>query len=150
MGKDEEKKPSVTVGVGILVRNNKGQVLMLQRRGVHGDSEWALPGGSVEFGESFNQAAIRELKEETALKAENPRVVTLSNQTRYLDQGIHCVIIGVEVEVCDFSGMRTVEPHKASVLKWFDINKLPTNIFEGSEQILQGLQNRGDKIVHVY
>ncbi len=49
---------------GGLVVNNKGEVLLIKRRGF-----WDLPKGKVEQGEFMRQAAIREVKEETGLNA---------------------------------------------------------------------------------
>lgn len=37
------------------------------RKGSHGDGEWALPGGHLEMGESFEQCAVREVEEETGI-----------------------------------------------------------------------------------
>ena len=57
----------------ILVENEKGQLLVEDRK----DPDWpgiCFPGGHVEKGESFTQAAIRETFEETGLTIENPRL----------------------------------------------------------------------------
>ncbi|MFY0674182.1 MAG: NUDIX domain-containing protein [Bacteroidia bacterium] len=48
---------------GGLVVNDKGNVLLMKRRGM-----WDLPKGKVEEGEFMRQAAMREVKEETGLK----------------------------------------------------------------------------------
>ncbi len=149
MGKEKGEKTPVIVGVGVVVRNENGEVLMLQRKGVHGDGEWALPGGSLEYGEEFGEAAIRELKEETDLIAGNAKIITLSNQTRYLNQGIHYVIIGVEVQVDDLGSIKITEPEKCAAIEWFSLDEIPTDIFEGSEQILQALQGGGSDIKHI-
>lgn len=47
---------------GGLVRNDQGQVLLMYRRGA-----WDLPKGKVDDGETLEQAAIREVQEETGL-----------------------------------------------------------------------------------
>lgn len=63
-------RPSVTADVVVLtIRPNKGLCVLLVRRGnwPH-KGKWALPGGFLEAGkESVDQAAARELKEETGL-----------------------------------------------------------------------------------
>ena len=57
----------VRVGVGIYIFNQEHQVLLGQRKSVHGYGCWCPPGGHLEFGETNEQAAIREVKEETNL-----------------------------------------------------------------------------------
>ncbi len=49
---------------GGLVYNEKGEILMIYRRG-----HWDLPKGKIDEGEGPQQAAVREVKEETGLKA---------------------------------------------------------------------------------
>ncbi len=55
------------VGVGILVIK-EGKILLGQRKGAHGSGCYSPPGGHLEFKETVEQCAIRELIEETGLK----------------------------------------------------------------------------------
>jgi 8-oxo-dGTP pyrophosphatase MutT (NUDIX family) len=48
---------------GGIVRNSKGEYLFIYRRG-----KWDLPKGKVDFGETYQNAALREVSEETGLK----------------------------------------------------------------------------------
>jgi len=57
-------QPKVTVGA-IVVKNNK--VLLIKRKNAPNQGLWAIPGGKVEPGETLQQAAEREIKEETGL-----------------------------------------------------------------------------------
>ena len=59
------KNPTPTVD--IIIELDGGIVLIERRNPPHG---WALPGGFVDYGESFEQAAVREAKEETGLGVE--------------------------------------------------------------------------------
>ena len=59
------KRPSV--GVGVFVYNMDGKILLGKRKGAHGAGEWSLPGGHLEFNESFERCCEREVMEETGI-----------------------------------------------------------------------------------
>jgi ADP-ribose pyrophosphatase YjhB (NUDIX family) len=54
----------ISVGAHSLVRDPAGRVLMIQRTD---DRTWALPGGTMELGETLRECAIREVREESGL-----------------------------------------------------------------------------------
>ncbi|MEN8258907.1 MAG: NUDIX hydrolase [Thermodesulfobacteriota bacterium] len=56
--------------VDIIISYRGGIVLIERKNPPHG---WALPGGFVDYGETLEQAAVREAKEETALELSNLR-----------------------------------------------------------------------------
>lgn len=58
---------SLVPGGSVLVTDSAGRIL-LQRRGDSGN--WSLPGGTMEIGETLEECAIRETKEETGLDVE--------------------------------------------------------------------------------
>ena len=58
----------MTIGCGVLITNDKNQVL-LQRRSDTG--EWCIPGGSLEVGETYIEAATREVREEVGIDVRN-------------------------------------------------------------------------------
>jgi len=62
----EYRNPFPTVD--IIIRQGDSIVLIERKNEPHG---WALPGGFVDYGESFEQAAVREAKEETSLTLKN-------------------------------------------------------------------------------
>jgi ADP-ribose pyrophosphatase YjhB (NUDIX family) len=64
----EGQKPKV--GIGVLIFK-QGKVLLHQRKGAHGEGEWAFPGGHLEYMERFEEAAIRETREECGIEIQN-------------------------------------------------------------------------------
>ena len=57
--------PTVDIIIEAESREKKGIVLIERKNPPHG---WAIPGGFVDYGESLEQAAVREAEEETSLK----------------------------------------------------------------------------------
>ncbi|MEO3785057.1 NUDIX domain-containing protein [Actinocorallia sp. B10E7] len=58
---------SIVVAVAAAVRNDAGELLLIERSDNH---LWALPGGAQDIGETVTEACIREVKEETGLDVE--------------------------------------------------------------------------------
>jgi 8-oxo-dGTP diphosphatase len=59
----------------LLIIEPAGRVLLFRfifkKGALAGQDYWATPGGGVEEGETFEQAAIRELREETGIRVES-------------------------------------------------------------------------------
>src|SRR3989344_1291485 len=63
------EKPSVTVDIVIFTIQENDLKVLLVKRGIEPfKGEWAIPGGFVRINESLEDAAMRELKEETGVK----------------------------------------------------------------------------------
>jgi 8-oxo-dGTP diphosphatase len=126
-----------TVGVQAAVFRGS-DVLLQQRANVFGAGTWGLPGGHLEFGESFEDAAARELAEECGLKAVELRTV-LPHNTPY--EQTHYVQIAVEV--LDWHGEPEIrEPDRCTGLRFFPLSHLPQPLFEPSVHILDYLRGR--------
>ncbi len=68
---------SLAVG-GVLWHN--GKVLLVQRGNNPGKGTWTIPGGYVDLGESIGEAVIREIQEETGIKAEPLSIIALRDR----------------------------------------------------------------------
>ncbi|MGE5309669.1 MAG: nucleotide triphosphate diphosphatase NUDT15 [Sphaerimonospora mesophila] len=66
------------VGIGVFIFRD-GKFLMQQRRGSHGEGTWSIPGGHMEFGETPEQTAIREVREEIGCEIDNIRFAAVTN-----------------------------------------------------------------------
>ncbi|ETN42839.1 uncharacterized protein HMPREF1541_01997 [Cyphellophora europaea CBS 101466] len=100
------------VGVGLFLfppptHSNANHFLLGERLGSLGANTFALPGGHLEFGESFEECAAREAEEETGLKVRDLRFLTATNSV--MDGGKHYVTVFM-VGVVDEEGGRKAEP----------------------------------------
>ena len=66
--RDAVKRPLVAVD-GVVVRRG-GSIVLVKRRRPPYEGYWALPGGLVEYGETVEEAVVREVREETGLEVE--------------------------------------------------------------------------------
>lgn len=113
------------VGIGVMILKD-GKVLLGKRKGKHGAGEYAWPGGHLEYMESFEGCAKREVKEETGMEIENIRFVRLLNLKAYAPK--HYVDIGI---VADWKSGEPIvfEPEKSESWNWYDLNDLPSGLF---------------------
>jgi 8-oxo-dGTP diphosphatase len=68
---------TATLAADLVLVDDRDRVLLIRRGKEPHLGAWALPGGRVDEGETFRQAAIREAKEETGLDLTETRLVTV-------------------------------------------------------------------------
>lgn len=114
------------VGVGVIVMRD-GKVLLGRRRNAHGAGTWQFPGGHLEFNESIEACARREVFEETGLCIWNLRRGPYT-EDRFPDDGKHYVTLYV---LADFNGgeLTLKEPDKCDRWDWFSWDDLPAPKF---------------------
>lgn len=122
------------VGLGVFVWRN-GKFLMGRRIGKHGTNTWSVPGGWLEFGESWEGCARREIEEETGLQIGDVRFVAATNNI-FLAENTHSVTIWVDTDWVS-GEPQTLEPDKFVELGWYDFKSLPTPLFEPCWQQLR-------------
>ncbi len=127
------------VGVGVCIVKN-GKVLMGKRKNAHGDGTWSFPGGHLEFGESWEECAAREVKEETDLEIQNIKFVGVTNDI-FEKEDKHYITIFMIAEIKS-GNLRNTEPEKLEKWDWFEWSKLPEPIFIPTRNLI----NQGFKI----
>ena len=144
----------VRVGVGVLVESTDhvGKVLFGKRLGSHGAGQFALPGGHLELGESWEECAIREVKEETNLDIVNLRFCSVTNSINMGGNPLkHYVTIFMRGHVASTtSPLMNMEPHKCEQWEWIawkDIvekrKNSPHMLFDPMIHFIDGLPNEG-------
>lgn len=120
----------VLVAAGVLVRDAATGHVLLQFRG--DDATWGLPGGRIKPGETLEQAARRELREETGLRAGTlTRIDVFSGPdfvVRYPD-GYAAYVVGATFETTDVAGtLSTDDAGETAALAWYPAEDLPADI----------------------
>lgn len=87
----------------------------------------------MEFGESFEGGAIREMREEHGITIVNPEVIAVTNNLRtYREEGLHVASIILVARA--FEGVPTIcEPDKCEEILWADPHNVPQPHFAASE-----------------
>jgi len=87
------------VGVGAVVVHND-QVLLVKRGKPPFTGLWCIPGGKVKYGESLQQAAEREIREETGviIRAGEPVYAFDTMETHDPDNSYHYVVVDLVAE----------------------------------------------------
>jgi len=103
------------VAVDVLIRKDDGYVF-IKRKNEPYRGRWAIPGGLVEYGETVEQAAKREAKEETGLDVKLIRLVGVySDPTR--DPRGHCISIAYLAEAVSGELRAATDAKKAKIFK---------------------------------
>ena len=133
------------VGVGVIVTRGD-QVLLIERKGVHGQGTWSTPGGHLEYGESPEACAVRETMEETGVTIANVRALGFTNDV-FEASGLHYITLWMTGEY--ESGEATVAaPYEVSTVGWFAWDALPQPLFLPLRQLLQGKSYPPDPEIH--
>lgn len=84
---------------------------------------WWLPGGGVEFGETPDDCVVRELYEETGLRARDVRLLNvLSDVGEYQDRDETVHTVRVLYDIGDVDGELRVETNGSNdAVQWFDV-----------------------------
>jgi 8-oxo-dGTP diphosphatase len=124
--------------VDIIIRDNSGRVVMIERR--NEPSGWALPGGFVDYGETLESAAVREAREETGLEVEDLRQFhAYSDPTR--DSRQHNISV-----VFTARGVGTLHAgDDAKTARWFALDALPSPLCFDHAQILADYRRAIDR-----
>jgi ADP-ribose pyrophosphatase YjhB (NUDIX family) len=117
------------VGVALLpVRTDAGTGLVVVRRGIQpGYGKLGLPGGFMETGESWREAVVRELREETTIEAD-PAGVRLFDVQSTPVTGHRLVVFGLlpERDAADLPPMMPTD----ETLEWFVVTEPQELVFD--------------------
>jgi mutator protein MutT len=139
--KEKPGKDYIGVGGGTLILNEKLETLLL-KRSINSKNEagfWNKPGGSVEFGETVEDALKRETMEE--LGVEVKMVKFLSYTDHFVEkENEHWIAFNFIAKIIKGTP-RIMEPHKADDMRWFKLTELPEKTSQPTlEAVKQALE----------
>ncbi len=133
------EKEITKVAVGVMIFKDD-KVLLIRRQNSVGAGEYAFPGGKLDYMESFEECAHREIMEETGVAIKNLNFVNVSNMT-YFNQ--HYVLLGFRAD-WESGEAKIMEPQKCDYILWHSIDSIPEPFFEPSRAILNGYRDKNN------
>lgn len=137
------KLPLVMVGAGVLVFDARGRVLLLRRSD---NGCWGVPGGMTEPGETVEDTARRETREETGLEVSGLSLFGVFSgpelHYRY-PNGDEVHNVSVVYTAGHVAGSVRLAPEEHAEFGYFDLHALPAAISPPVMPVLRELARRG-------
>lgn len=133
MRQSKQNRVIPAIGVGAVVLNRRGQILLIKRNKPPAFGRWSIPGGKQEPGETVKEACVREVWEETQLRVSIKNIIAVVERRL---EGFHYVIIDFYAE---FPGERTAPTAMTDVSEavWVNPGELAGfNLVDGLKPIL--------------
>jgi 8-oxo-dGTP diphosphatase len=131
------------VGICAAGRTPDGRWLLIRRADT---GEWALPGGTLEWGETLRESVVREVAEEAGVTRCLPgRLVGIFSRPDR-DPRFHGVTVVVECEV-DEPTQPPVNPLEIREVRLFRTDELPAELAFGMQDMLAAAVERREPIL---
>ena len=163
----------ILCGSSVVIRNDRGELLLQQR--VHPTGRWAFPGGLMELGESTEDTARREVREETALElgesTEDTARREVFEETALTVGALELIgvysgpdslcraangdewyVVNVSYTTNEYSGELKINDGESAALRWFRIEEIPETLVATHKKILADylrmMQKKSSQNIH--
>jgi 8-oxo-dGTP pyrophosphatase MutT (NUDIX family) len=128
--------PIMSCACGVIIENAKGEILLQKRRD---NGCWAIIGGAMEMGETFEETIRRESKEESGLTLGKLEIFKLySGKDRIIEypNGDICFGPGIVFITKDYNGEIINQPEEVLEHRFFKSSELPENLNKYDKDII--------------
>lgn len=131
----------VKVGLGVIIKNSDGDILIGKRISDHAPY-YSIPGGKLDIGETFEEGAKREILEETGLILNTIKVIGLTNNLKtYIENKKH--FISVVLFSDNFTGTpQLMEPNKCEGWSWVNPKNIPKPVTDFCDMSINNYLNQ--------
>ena len=125
--------PRPLIGIAVILKKETN-ILIGKRKSKHANGMWGFPGGHLEYGESFEDTAIRETEEETGLIIEDPKFWWLENVI-FPDENKHYLTVFMTADWIK-GKPKVTEPDKCAEWLWAPWNEMPQPVMPGIKMLM--------------
>lgn len=139
-------RPLQMVACGVFLFDEKGKVLLEKRAD---DGTWCVPGGSMELGETPEEAAKREFFEETGLvlgKLVLYNVISGEDSHFIYPNGDEVYAVDIYYICHEYTGEIKKQEEEVLQLQFFSVKELPDNLNGNDRRAIEAIVKNGDSI----
>ena len=138
----------IRIAVDIAIFNDKREVLLGKRLVQAGFGSWGFVGGHLKTGEKIMDGAKREIYEELgkSVQIELTNEILAIRENSLEPRFIHHITIIIKGEYAE-GEIKNNEPEKCEEWKWFDLRRLPPNLFSGIRETLENFKQKKEIII---
>ena len=141
-----DHSPVPRLGVGVFLVRPDGSFLIGHRVSAHGYDTWGLVGGHVEFGESPEETAKREVYEETGLRIDSVEFAGYANSI-FQNNNRHYVTLFFMARIAQSTDPRVCEPDTTDIWKYVTLETLPPNLLQSLSDYIE--KNKSTLASHI-
>lgn len=134
-------KPIILPGSVVIILNEQNEILLQKRQ----DGYWGLPGGLMDLGESYEEAATREVFEETGLTVKNLILLNVFSGSDYylkVSNGDELYAVTAVYYTRDASGAIKIDYSESQKISYFSIDSLPESIADSYRRFIEQFKDR--------
>ena len=128
--------PILSCGCGVIIENDKGEILLQKRKD---NGKWAILGGAMEMGETYEEAIRREVKEEASLtlgKLDIFKIYSGKDCIIEYPNGDICFGVGVICITKEFDGEIVNQKEEVLEHRFFSKDEIPENLNKYDDKII--------------
>ncbi len=129
--------PLILASAGVILNDDKGRVLLSYRTDT---TDWGLPGGYMELGETVQETAVRELQEEMGIDVKDLQLFNIFSGPDFYhtypngDKVYSVIVVYLSSQ---FGGKINVDHNEINTYQFFDLHSLPTTMTKTTKKILE-------------